>query len=98
MYLAKCNAYYFGTKRVGLRTSFFIKFILGFCGLIGLISLIFGPMVLFSSLNPIAQDNLVKGANIEIGLVVNGTNYYPLFMNSHINDIHSVNDIEWTDY
>jgi hypothetical protein len=54
LYLAKCNENYFISKQVGLKTWIVPKFFLGFCGIVLLIILLFGPMILFSSLNPIA--------------------------------------------
>ena len=94
LYLAKCNAYYFGTKEVGKKTPSYVKFFVGFCGICLMVILIFGPMILFSSLNPIAQPNQVVGANIELGLM-DGSNYYPLYLNSHISGIHVVEEREW---
>jgi hypothetical protein len=40
---------------------------------------------------------MVVGANIEVGLMVNGSNYYLLYQNSHVVDIHVVEDQEWVD-
>ena len=40
-------------------------------GLIGLIILIFGPMVLFSSLNPITETNPVTGSKVTLSIVIN---------------------------
>jgi len=41
-----------------------MKFIIGVMGLIGIIMLIAGPLLLFSTFNPISEPNPVKNALI----------------------------------
>jgi hypothetical protein len=43
---------------------------LGWLGFIAILLIIFGPMILFSGLNPIAQPNLVIGGALQIGIQI----------------------------
>ena len=52
---------------------------IGWLGFIGILIIIFGPMILFSGLNPIAQSNLVIGGALELGIQTKGGNYYSLY-------------------
>jgi len=61
---------------------------MGYPLLLSIILLLFGPLVLFSSLNPLAAPNDVTAGYLEVTLRVNHTNEYPLYTNSHITDIH----------
>lgn len=47
-----------------------MKFIMGFCGLIGILLLIAGPLLLFSTLNPISETNLVKNAKLTFNVLI----------------------------
>jgi hypothetical protein len=55
--------------------------------LLAIILLIFGPLVLFSNLNPLATQNSISAGYLELGLKVNKTNEYIFYTNSHITDI-----------
>lgn len=46
----------------------------GWIGFILLLLIIFGPMILFSGLNPTAQPNLVNGGSFQLGIHVVGGN------------------------
>jgi hypothetical protein len=48
--------------------------IIGYVGFILLLLIIFGPMILFSGLNPTAQPNLVNGGSFQLGIHVVGGN------------------------
>ena len=61
---------------------------MGFPLLLAIILLLFGPLILFSSLNPLASFNEVSGGYLELTLKVNHTNEYPFYINTHITDIH----------
>lgn len=61
---------------------------MGYPLLLSIILLLFGPLVLFSSLNPLASRNDVTAGYLEVVLRINKTNEYPLYTNSHITDIH----------
>jgi hypothetical protein len=48
----------------------------GWIGFILILIIIFGPMVLFSGLNPIAESNLVTGGSMSISLdIINGNSF-----------------------
>jgi hypothetical protein len=64
---------------------------MGYPLLLSIILLLFGPLVLFSSLNPLASRNDVIAGYLEVILRINKTNEYPLYTNSHITDIHWLN-------
>jgi hypothetical protein len=57
--------------------------LIGWGGFIGILIIIFGPMILFSGLNPIAQSNLVIGGALQLGIEVEGGNYFSLYSTSH---------------
>ena len=97
LYLAKCDSIDFAEKKTGDTVPKVIKFFLGFCGVLFLLILLFGPMLLFSTLNPMSTTNLVTGASVSFGITINQTNYFNLFSNSYVMDIHNVNDSEFVD-
>jgi hypothetical protein len=57
--------------------------------LLCIVLLIFGPLVLFSSLNPLAALNGIVGCSAYLTLKINGSNAYPLFINSHMSAIQT---------
>lgn len=68
---------------------------MGYPLLLSIILLLFGPLVLFSSLNPLASVNDVTAGYLEVVLKINKTNEYPLYTNSHITDIHRLPPAEY---
>lgn len=56
---------------------------IGWFGFIGILIIIFGPMYLFSGLNPIAQPNLVTGGALQLGIQIQNGNYFGLYSTSH---------------
>lgn len=64
---------------------------MGYPLLLSIILLLFGPLVLFSNLNPLASLNDVTAGYLEVVLKVNKTNEYPLYTNSKITDINRAN-------
>lgn len=50
--MAKCNSYFFSNKKVGAKIAFHTKFSLGFLVILVLLALLFGPIFLYSPLNP----------------------------------------------
>lgn len=54
------------------------KFCMGVCGLFLTLLLILGPLIIFSSLNPIVESNLVTSASVEVGALINES-YYLLY-------------------
>ena len=77
-------------KGVGQKQVWFGKITQGGGGIVGLLLLILGPLLLFSSYNPFASENKVNGAQIELGIAVKD-NYFPLFQNSHVADLIQLN-------
>ena len=65
------------------------KFWMGVCGLLLVLLLILGPLIIFSSLNPIVVDNPVKSASVEIGALINQS-YYMLFSAGRVQSITSL--------
>lgn len=57
---------------------------LGWITFIGILLIIFLPMILFSGLNPIAQNNLVIGGSLVVGIQVKNGNYFELYSTSHL--------------
>lgn len=57
--------------------------IIGWAGFIIILLIIFGPMILFSGLNPIADPNLVISGSMTVALQVKGGNSFVLYQTSH---------------
>lgn len=62
--MSKCSATLIRYKPVAKKIVLISKLALGVTGIFVILALIFGPMILFSSLNPISQNNLVTGAKV----------------------------------
>lgn len=88
--MAKCNALFLAGKLLGSKIEWWKKLLMGYPLLLSIILLLFGPLVLFSSLNPLASTNDVTAGYLEVVLRINRTNEYPLYTNSHITDIHAL--------
>ena len=71
IYLNKCYATSKMSRRVGTLTKIYNKIIFGGLTNLIVIALIFGPLILFSSLNPINSVNQVNGINLKIILSMN---------------------------
>jgi hypothetical protein len=73
-----------------------MKFLIGILGTLGLVTVIAGPLLLFSSLNPIAEENMVKGTSLNLAIEVNVTRYsdiinrYSLFSNDHVKVLRNI--------
>lgn len=59
---------------------------MGWIGFILIVLIIFGPMILFSGLNPIAQPNLVIGGSLSVALTIYNGNSFPLYSTSHFSN------------
>lgn len=73
----------------------FKKFFMGFIGIIGIVILLAGPLLIFSSLNPVANNNNVEGATITLNMVVKQSgveNTYQLFKNDHVQYIDIISN------
>jgi hypothetical protein len=51
-----------------------MKFLIGYLGLIGIILLIAGPLLLFSTFNPISENNPVLNAKIDFNFLIQAQN------------------------
>lgn len=72
---------------MGSKIEWWKKWLMGCPLLLVIVLLIFGPLVLFSSLNPLAAQNKLVGGSAYLTLRINSSNEYPLFINSHISSI-----------
>lgn len=52
----------YDSHKLGDPISAIFKMAFGMSGLLAVLSLIIGPLIIFSTLNPIAEPNLVTGA------------------------------------
>lgn len=68
--------------KLGVRVDWTGK-IIGWIGFTLLLLIIFGPMILFSGLNPTAQPNLVNGGSFQLGIHVINGNEFTLYSTSH---------------
>jgi len=83
IYYAKCL--FQSYLPLGTKISALMKVSFSVLGLLAALILAVGPMVIFSSLNPIAQDNKITGAEISFGIYVdNQLNTYELLSTSQI--------------
>jgi hypothetical protein len=80
---------------MGSKIEWWKKLLMGFPLLMCIVLLIFGPLVLFSSLNPLASYNHIVGGSTYVTLKINRSNEYPLYMNSHISSIRSPTPLEF---
>ena len=71
LYLNKCYSEYKMWRRVGSIYENYKKILMGGLYNLIIIALIFGPLILFSSLNPINVVNQVNGVNLKIILCMN---------------------------
>jgi hypothetical protein len=69
-YKAKMQYYTATSGKLGDHQSWVPWRIVGLLGFILILLIIFGPMILFSELNPIAEPNLVVSGEMELGLQV----------------------------
>ena len=99
LFVAKCINKGYVAHKLGDPISKFIKFLVGFLGTLGLVAIIAGPMLLFSTLNPISQDNLITGVILDLTIEVNvtsegggTTNKYGLFHTDHVTMLNSISD------
>jgi len=90
VYLSKYIYYTYSS--LGKAVSGITKFLFSSIGLFVIILLIVGPMIVFSSLNPIAQDNKITGASISFGIYANQRiNTFELFSTSQIVSLEDIN-------
>ena len=102
LFIAKCINKGYVAHKLGDPISKLIKFLVGILGTLGLVAIIAGPMLLFSTLNPIAQDNPITGTILDMSIEVNVTsdgdiiNKYGIFHNDHVRRIGYISDALYT--
>ena len=64
IFIAKCTNKALETKVVGSKQVWYMKFGMGFLFMIGIIAIIAGPLLLFSTANPVAVENYVYGGTL----------------------------------
>jgi hypothetical protein len=87
LFIAKCNSIEFKNKIVGEKIRKLEKIFVGGLSLVVILIILFGPMFLFSTFNPLAESNLVTGASVSFAITINRTNYFELFSNSFVINI-----------
>lgn len=99
LFIAKCANKGYIAHPLGKKAPFHMKLLLGFGGLVGLIVVIAGPLLLFSTLNPLAESNPVLGARIILEISANitdeeggATNTYELFRSDRFLSIGAMPD------
>lgn len=95
LFVAKCNSLFLQGKIMGSKIEWWKKLLMGFPLLMCIVLLIFGPLVLFSSLNPLASYNHIIGGSTFVTLKINHSNEYPLYMNSHISSVRDPTEEEF---
>jgi len=97
LFIAKCSNKYYIEHEVGLKEPWWKKASFGCGGLTILIIIIAGPLLLFSSFNPLAADNFVTGAGLTFTIIANLTedgasNSYELFSTNRFQDISLISN------
>ncbi len=62
LFIQRCAMMTYDAHKLGDKITGVFKFAFGLSGLFFVLACIFGPLVIFSTLNPIAEPNLVTGA------------------------------------
>lgn len=70
LFCAKLDVMAHDKNKVGEKIGKIFKISMGWCLALILLLLIFGPMLLFSSLNPTSQLNPVDGGSLEMGILI----------------------------
>lgn len=97
LFLAKCSSVKFKQRNYGNKVKWWIKFFMGGCGIFLIVLCIFGPMLLFSTLNPIAETNLVSQFSIKVGLVAQKSKYFKLFSAENMMDVNHLNNTQFNE-
>ena len=82
-------------NRIGEPINGWFKCLQGGCVLFVILLIITGPLMLFSSLNPIKEANPLERMSVEIGAVVQNSNYYRFFLASRVTSVEYISDKEW---
>ncbi len=100
LYVTKCSQTELLNRKPGEEISRCEKCFYGFCLLVIVITLFTAPMLLFSSLSPVAIENPVVGASVSfnLNLKINGTavgNSFNIYKNDFVVDIASMSQTEF---
>lgn len=97
LYNTKCDQLELAEKPRATKLGRGEKCLKGCSFLLLIILCILGPLIIFSSLNPIVYDNPVKSMSLSLGIKSGSMNFYNLMMISKVTDKSSVSDNEWND-
>jgi len=70
LFIAKCMQGNYRRHKIGNPIPKFMKIVVGIVGICCIILMIAGPLLLFSTLNPISEVNPVLNSGIEVNLVL----------------------------
>jgi hypothetical protein len=92
LFLAKCLQGNYQRKPLGKPIPGYLKFGIGVMGQAGIILLIAGPLLLFSSFNPISEANPVKNASFNVNIQIqkagsSAKNTINLFSNNYLTEL-----------
>lgn len=65
---------------------------MGLISFITIMIIIIGPLFIFSALNPTLEPNPLKGFRVDLGIVVDESNYFKLYSVNRVESITQVND------
>ena len=79
-----------------------MKFFQGVCSLLGVLLLIAGPLLLFSTFNPIADLNPVLSSDLTFNIRISqqdsmANNTFQLFHNAHVLELRGITEKEYND-
>jgi len=95
MFIAKCINKDYMEHKLGESIPKWMKFFLGVCFLAGIILLIAGPLLLFSTFNPIADKNNVTNASMQFNIKLkvgdsDAENTINLFSNNYLTELRQI--------
>lgn len=97
MFIAKCMQSGYRRHKVGNPIPKFMKIIVGIIGIVGIIFLIAGPLLLFSTFNPISEANPVLNSGMEFNIVLQQEDSYAentinVYQNSYVSELRAIPD------
>lgn len=97
LYNTKCDQLELAEHPRGTKLGKCEKCFKGCCFLLGIVLCILGPLIIFSSLNPIVYDNPVKALSLSLGIRSGSMNFYSLMTISKVTEKSGVSENEWND-
>mmetsp|Transcript_4982 Transcript_4982/g.3610 ORF Transcript_4982/g.3610 Transcript_4982/m.3610 type:complete len:208 (+) Transcript_4982:725-1348(+) len=97
LFTTKCNQKPYHEHKLGEPQAFVKKFFIGGCGLFGIILLIAGPLLLFSTFNPISENNPVRNSVLKFNILIqeqnsSALNSINLYTNNYVQKIEQITD------